>query len=254
MGTPSAISLGSDSISVDDSLPSFISQNLINKNQRKLPKDIKNQNNLNNSNNNNLTKSNPTSPQSKQPITITFDDLIDKNLNYSQKERISEGILRGTIPLPLPLELQLQTQQLSQSQSQQTQLRSQQQQLSARSKKRFNNQQPRHEFDQKSHSDAHLNRHLYNQRLLGVVSHSALLLPPELKDKQHEIDRKKYLTQGQSEYRWGPKSVPVVPLHVPKSNSQNDNSNEVPEGYMTRAEIIAESKKYIFILLFFLFF
>lgn len=239
MGTPSGISLGSDGHSVDDSLPSFLSHNLISRNNNlKTSSKDSNIRKFSPRNVKSPSDSIPTSPKSsKNPVhTISFDALLDKSLNYSQKERISEAILKGTIPLesyqtqPGQSQGQGEGQGLTQSQQQHQSLRS----------KRMN--EARHEWNMKSHADAHSQRHIYNQKLLGVVSQPALLLPPELKDKQHEIERKKYLIQSQSEYRWGPRAVPVVPLHVPKSRL-SETSKEPPEGYMTRAEIIAESKK-----------
>ena len=141
----------SDTNSVDDSLPSFISQNIILQNNQK--NKIKNKNNSSSSslNGKRIITSSPSSPSSTSPrspkstpnpINLSLDILLDKSLNYSQKERISEAILKGT----LPIELQIQ------NQGNFIQTKKQQQQ-----------QQSKHEIDIKSHNSAHLNRHLYHQ-------------------------------------------------------------------------------------------
>ncbi len=193
-----ALSLGSDGISVDDSLPSFLSKPLVNRNQNHRhyspPFSQKNSNSF-------------------QPKTIRLDSLLfDKSLNYTQKERLAEAYLKG------------------------------EEEDSINHSFSHKNERIRHEISRKSHSDAHMSRHSYQPRILGVISQAAPLLPPEMKDKQAQIERQKQIGQGTTEFRWGPKSVPTVPLHVPKS-TQLSTSNSVPEGYLSRGEVIAESKK-----------
>ncbi len=193
-----ALTLGSDGISVDDSLPSFLSKSVVNRaTSHRVPS--------------------PPSPNNKiQPKTLKLETLFnDKTLNYTQKERLAEAALKGEL-------YELSNSNIS----------------NGRGKK----ERSRHEIDRKSHSNAHMSRHSYQPRILGVISQSVPLLPPEMKDKQAQIERQKQIGQGTSEFRWGPKIVPTVPLHVPKS-TQLSNSNSVPEGYLSRGEVIAESKR-----------
>jgi hypothetical protein len=188
----SAISLGSNDLhSIDDSLPSCFSQNLRKKTKsRSSPR---------------LGTINGPSSRTLQPVSMDC-LLLDDKLNYAQKERIAEAILKGKAEELEPV-------------------------------KAF---RPKHEFAAPSHAEAHRQRYAYNPKLLGVVSQSAPLLSPAKKDREVEIQRRKEAVgHGPTEYRWGPKAVPSVPLHIPKAHSVENLTDE----YLTRAEVIAENKR-----------
>jgi hypothetical protein len=188
----SAISLGSNDLhSIDDSLPSCFSQKLRQKKGKSSPR-----------------IGTINGPSSKAIQSVSLDCLLlDNKLNYAQKERIAEAILKEKTEELEPVRVH-------------------------RSK---------HEVDAPSHAEAHRQRYIYNPKLLGVVSHSAPLLAPAKKDREVEIQRRKEaMGHGPTEYRWGPKAVPSVPLYIPKTQSVDIN---LSDEYLTRAEVIAENKR-----------
>jgi hypothetical protein len=191
----SAVNLGSvdsssDLHSIDDSIPSLLSQKVF------LRKQLRQQQPQRESKNSRILR------------PVSLDSLLtDKSLNFAQKERIAEAILKEqTEELDLP------------------------------AKSRIH----KPEVDARSHAVAHLQRHAYQPKLLGVVSKSAPLLPAAGKDRNRHRDA---VGHGPSEYRWGPKAVPSVPLHVPHTNNRTSAETEFSDEYLTRAEVIAENKR-----------
>jgi hypothetical protein len=198
----SAVNLGSvtsssDIHSIDDSIPSLLSQKVFFRNQvRQQQQSLQR-----------VSVDGPPPKNSRILRPVSLDSLLtDKSLNFAQKERIAEAILKEKTE-----ELEL---------------------LAAKTHLH------KPEVDGKSHADAHRQRYAYRPNLLGVVSKAAPLLPPTQRDRHREG-----VGHGPSEYRWGPKAVPSVPLHVPHTNHRNSIEKEFSEEYLTRAEVIAENKK-----------
>lgn len=189
MQKPSTPATQTDLNSLDDSIPSHISLRLQKSHFQ--------------------PRKRPSSSQksSKSLQQVSLDSLIlDKDLNYAQKERIAEAILKEKTDELEPIK-----------------------------------QSRRPEVHLRPHIDAHRQRFAYQPKLFGVVSHSAPLLPPYMKDRQVEIQRhKEVVGHGPTEYRWGPKAVPTVPAYVPSITSKDEYNSEC----LTRAEIIAENKRF----------
>ena len=146
-----------------------------------------------------------TSPQEQELFRAAY---ADKSMSLAQRERLSAAILQGDYSVVSP-----KSTSTSESEVRVAKLR--------------------------ARDSAHRYRHEYNSGGLGVVSKSAALLPPEMKEKKAEqIKRCQSLGKGDMAYRWNRSQVPTVPVHVPPANHTlgqlSSQQFEVPEDYTSR--------------------
>ena len=133
--------------------------------------------------------------------------LSEKSLNYSQKERMAAAILQGNYKLVSPGSL-----------------------TSAEIEQ--------HIVKLRARDAAHLNRHAYQPSVLGVVSRSAKLLPPESHDmKKMQITRCAKLGTGDRVFTWNKSVVPAVPRHVPTEHKKIPSNQPTPsQGNATKRQ------------------
>jgi hypothetical protein len=135
--------------------------------------------------------------------------MSDTHLNHAQKERLSAAILNGDYTLS-----------------------------SARSFGSIESHEAaEHAARLRARDAANMARHTFHDGGLGVVSHTAKLLQPEMREqKAKQIQRCQNLGNGDREYTWNRTKVPTVPVFVPHTTLTGANQSKLvaPEDYVNR--------------------